>query len=402
MINVLRKKEVSPLALSSLVSKTGDFAHDVVFALIAIEMLSANYFYIGVVYFLRYIPYLILGPVGGWLSDKYPYKYNMIGSDTFRLVVAFFLYILYVTNSMDIFSLTACGMLFTVGRSIYQPSFRSYLPEIMSDEVLPVGNSLFQVIEDASSILGPLICSILIINFSKSYVLLFDTFTYAVSVLLLLFISKNTSKHEKIFSIASLISETKETILGLKQNNSRLFMVVIGTSSSVLFTAALLRYVFPAAMVAEFGREEFVGYVFSLMSVGTVTGGLLYTKIVKKTTAVIVMKSWMIYGVLFFLVALALKINLVIMLVSVFCLGFSGAIVDISIITCIQTLSRGNVGRNYGIYSTVANACEALSGVIAGLFYIVIGSFSFPVMAILVGVSAKISMSISVKKNEQE
>ncbi|EGK4775217.1 MFS transporter, partial [Salmonella enterica] len=159
---------------------------------------------------------------------------------------------------------------------------------------------------------------------------------------------------------------------------------------------------FPAGMVSEFGKEEYVGYVFSLMSIGTVTGGMLYTRIVKKCTATLVMRAWMAYGLFFFLVALALKLNLFLMLVLVFCLGFAGSIVDISIITCIQTLSRGSVGKNYGIYSTVANACEALSGVVAGIFYLVIGSLSFPVMAILIGVSAKMSLSISVKKNESK
>ncbi len=106
------------------------------------------------------------------------------------------------------------------------------------------------------------------------------------------------------------------------------------------------------------------------------------------------MKSWMIYGFLFLIVSLIMKFSFVLLVVFALFLGFSGAIVDISIITNIQSLSKETeVGKNYGLYSTVANTCESVSGMVSGLFSLVSGGFSFSIMALFIAISAKLVMS---------
>lgn len=73
---------------------------------------------------------------------------------------------------------------------------------------------------------------------------------------------------------------------------------------------------------------------------------------------------------------------------------------DISIITNIQTLSRqGELGKNYGLYSTVANTGESLSGIVAGALTIVAGGFSFICMANSIVISAKWAL---VKLRQEE
>ncbi|WP_311567287.1 hypothetical protein [Photobacterium arenosum] len=95
MKEVIFNRKLLPLSLASLTSKIGDFAHEVVFALITIELLSGDIFYIGLVYFLKFIPYLFSGPVGGWIADVFPFKRNMLLSDTLRLSVTFVMFITY-------------------------------------------------------------------------------------------------------------------------------------------------------------------------------------------------------------------------------------------------------------------------------------------------------------------
>jgi DHA3 family macrolide efflux protein-like MFS transporter len=65
MQSVILNRKLLPLSFSSFISKTGDFAYEVAFVILAIELLSFDYFYLGIVYFFRFIPYLLFGPVGG-------------------------------------------------------------------------------------------------------------------------------------------------------------------------------------------------------------------------------------------------------------------------------------------------------------------------------------------------
>ena len=103
---------------------TGDFAYKVVFTIIAIELLSFDYFYMGGCLFFRFIPYLFFGSVGGWLADAFAQKYNMLLSDVFRFIIAIFLYVVYSSEALDIYILVLCSMAMSTARSLFQMNMR--------------------------------------------------------------------------------------------------------------------------------------------------------------------------------------------------------------------------------------------------------------------------------------
>jgi hypothetical protein len=116
------------------------------------------------------------------------------------------------------------------------------------------------------------------------------------------------------------------------------------------------------------------------------------------------MKSWMMYGLLFFAVSIVVHFNLFLVFFVIFFLGFSGAIVDISIITNIQSLSEeGGLGKNYGIYSTIANTCEATSGLVSGVFSLLVGGGAFSCLSLMIAMAAKgVIYRLKREKNEAE
>lgn len=402
MQSVILNKKLLPLSISSFISKTGDFAYEVAFVILAIELLSFDFFYLGIVYFFRFIPYLFFGPVGGWLADAFPQKHNMLFSDVLRFIITASLYIIYISENLNVYILIISSMAMTIGRSLFQPSFRAYLPTVLENRDLPVGNSLLQIIEDIASILGPLVCSLIIVLSEKGYVIFIYSMSYLFSIFFLLFLQENTPGTRSKFSFSIVFHDAKNTAMDMYEQNPNLFMVIAGTSLCVLFTASLLRFVLPASIVSIYGDEALVGYIFSMMSFGTVIGGICYTLLVRNSTPIQLMKSWMTYGLLFLAVSIAIRFHLVSVFVIMFFLGFSGAIVDISIITNIQTLSaKGDVGKNYGIYSTIANTCEAASGLVSGVFSLLAGGVSFSIISLLIAVAAKTAIS-KIKRVEHE
>lgn len=389
-MDAIFNKRVFSLYGSSLVSKIGDFAYEVVFAILAIELLDFDLYYLGIVYFLRFIPYLLFGPVGGWLADEFPHKLNMVFSDILRFATTACLYIIYARDGLNIYILIMGAMILTVGRSLFQPSFRAYLPSVLEKRNLSAGNSHLQIIEDIASVIGPLVCSLIIAWSDKGYVVLMYSITYVVSVFFLLFLSGERPCVCKTSLPKGIFIETKKIAIDMFRENKKLFSVIAGTSVCVLFTASLLRFVLPASIISIYEDEKLVGYVFSVMSLGTVLGGMLYTRLVRDSNPTQLMKSWMVYGLLFFLISIVINFSLLGVLFVIFFLGLAGAMVDISIITNIQSLSEeGKLGKSYGIYSTIANTCEATSGLISGAFSLVLGGGAFMCLSLMVAMAAK-------------
>ena len=394
---------MSPLWASTLFGKTGEFAFEVVFAIITIEMLDFDIAKIGLVYFFRLIPFLFFAPIGGAIADSLSKKIVMVGSDFFRAAVLLVLFALSSWGLLNVYVLVGLAMLLTVGDSIYQPSFRAAILTLAGRDDVPKANSSVQVVEDTSSILGPLLAAAMISLLDRETVLLVVSVLFALSMISLSALPRLATENASRPGVGETFRQIRSTALNLREKNVELFMVIIGTTVCAMFASAVLRYVFPAAVLSTSGEEAYVGYASAIIAVGTVCGGLLYTRVVKNPTTAVLMRAWMAYGVLFLGAALALNVDLYVTAGVLLALGFSGALVDITIMINIQLLSEEDeVGRNYGLYAAVANTGDALSGLVAGVFAVVAGAFSFPAMAASIAAAAAVVLGKLPKRVRHE
>jgi predicted MFS family arabinose efflux permease len=145
-----------------------------------------------------------------------------------------------------------------------------------------------------------------------------------------------------------------------------------------MFATSVVRFILPAAVLDHFQSEAAVGYIFSLLALGTVAGGMLYVKFNATTTARSVVIYWLLYGVLFLSTAVALQFDTYTFVFLLLCVGFIGAFVDISIITNIQCLSNPQeVGKNFSLYYFTAVIGDAMSGLIACIMVLIVGPATF-------------------------
>ncbi|MCP1107341.1 MFS transporter [Serratia nevei] len=387
-MNWLKVRNFRTLLASLFISKSGDYAYEVVFVFIVLESTHNDYLLTGFVYFFRFIPFLFFGPVGGWMADNYRLKNNMLLSEWLRLTVSLLLFISSLSGSVSITILIMASVLTTIGRSIFQPSYQTAVPRTVSTDRLTGANSVSQVAEETASVAGPLLCSLILSFADKSWVLLFNAVTYAVSIIFLSAFSEKAEVKRSSFQIKNVYQETFSYIQQLYQGTRSLFIIILGSSVCILFTGSVIRFIIPAVAVNQGQGEVFTSWVFSLMAAGTITGGLLYGKFVRSTSPEKVMRHWFIYGLLLLLMSLTALHSLMFLLPLAFVLGISGAFVDISLVTVIQSWSpSGNIGKTFGTFSTLANTAEALSGLISGL--IAVGGL----MTAFVGMSSLIALT---------
>ncbi|UTO28084.1 MFS transporter [Bartonella harrusi] len=399
-MNLFLKKSPLLLFLSLFISKIGDYTYEVIFVLLVLE-LTDNSFFTGLVYFFRFIPFLFFGPIGGWLADNFSLKKNMIFSEFVRLLASLFVFITYITGNAHIIVLIFAAMFTTIGRSLFQPSFQAAIPRIFSINDLTKANSISQIIEETASLIGPLVCSVLLFLANKSTVLIFDFFTYFLSIILLLNLMNFNSSENKSFYFIKIYRETTFYLKHISTKNKNLFITLVGSSFAILFTGAILRFLIPAFILSQGGEESFVSSLFSLIAVGTLLGGFLYSKIIFNITSLKLMVFWLLYGITLFIMPLAAMLSLKLLLVLAFVLGFIGAFVDISLVSAIQLYSRReDFGKSFGTFSTLANCAEAVSGFIAGLFALVGLVSSFLAMSAFIISTGMIGI-IKMKKNKQ-
>ncbi|WP_308538901.1 MFS transporter [uncultured Pantoea sp.] len=367
-MNWLKIKNFRTLLASLFISKTGDYAYEVVFVFIVLESTHNDYLLTGFVYFFRFIPFLFFGPVGGWMADNYRLKHNLLLSEWLRLIVSLLLFICSLNGSVSITVLIVASVLTTIGRSIFQPSYQTAVPRTVDTTRLAGANGVSQVAEETASVAGPLICSFILTFSDKSWVLLFNTLTYGVSIIFLLTFSENVAVKISAFRIKNVYKETMSSVNELYHDTRGLFIAILFSSVCILFTGSILRFIIPAVTVSHGQGELITSWIFSLMAAGTIAGGLLYGRSITQASPLRVMQFWFVYGIMLFVMSLTALYSMKFLLPLAFILGVSGAFVDIALVTVIQTLSPAEgTGKAFGTFSTLANTAEALSGLLSGL-----------------------------------
>lgn len=362
------------LSVAYLFSKCGEFAFEAAFAVAIVTLTQADLLLIGLVYFFRYLPSAAFSRIGGWLADNSNRKATLISAELLKGLASGVLFLAFAFDYASVPLFIVASMIMTAGDCLYTPTFRAYFPDIVDNEQLPSLNSGLQAIEDCASIIGPLIFALLSITISSGATFLLFSLCLLVSAGWTMTLRTQPKKDTVPFQGIQVFTESIQSVRLLRRSNIPLFTVICCTTLCAMFATSVIRFILPASVIEHFHSDAAVGYVFSLLALGTVAGSFLYERFNKNTSARSVVKYWLLYGCLFFAAALALKLNAYLFLLVLFFTGFVGAFVDISIVTSIQCLSRPDeIGRNFSLYYFTAVIGDAVSGLIASLVFFLVG-----------------------------
>jgi MFS family permease len=366
------------LSVAFFFSKCGEFTFETAFAVTVVSLTDANILLIGIIYFFRYLPSAFFSPIGGWLADNVDKKSTLVAVELLKCVLAIAMFVMFEYTPPKVGLVILASMLMTALDCLYTPTFRAYFPGIVRHDELPSVNSAIQVIEDISSIIGPLIFSLIAILLAPSYAFAFFSVSLLISTASILTLLSSKNKSREPFNLTAIFKNAARSVGSLRKSNRPLFSVICCTTVCAMLATSLIRFMLPIAVIEHFQSDAAVGYIFSLLALGTVMGGLLYVKCNRTTTARSVIVYWLLYGVIFFSTAIALQFNTYIFILLLLCLGFIGAFVDIAIITNIQCLSNPQeVGKNFSLYYFTAVIGDAMSGLVACLIFIIAGPATF-------------------------
>lgn len=372
MLNMLlREKRLSVLLSGSLLSKIGDGIHEFVFIVTVLKVTGNQVVDAGLIYFFHFIPYLVLGPVGGVLSDRLPRKWLMLFSDLARMLITGAFCLLLMADQINAVVLAVLGMLMTACRTVFQPSFQGSIPSLVKSENLPAANGAAQITGEIGGLIGPAVGgAILALTASAGHVLIVDVVAYLLSTLCILavripFAPAEQEKPEPL-TLRNLYGDFWGNLREVMAQQ-QLLITIIYSSLCIFLVGAALRILIPAMMKGNGYDDSLIGYGMSLIAFGTIVGAVLCSKVIRDFSSRNLMLFWGVYGLVLATLP-AFVFSQPAMLAACFALGAVGAFVDVILPTNIQQLSTNqNIGKNFSLFSTLANTGEALSGSFAGV-----------------------------------
>lgn len=177
-----QEKNYAKLFAAGIVNGIGDrFSQVAVLGLLL--YLTGSGLAVGITFAVRLLPFLLFGPLGGWLADRFSKKRIMIATDLARVIFA--LSPLLVREAEDVWIIYVNSFLLSAGEALYSPARMSAIPLLVGKEHLLKVNSLEEVLTGlvliGGSLSGGLVSSLL--GAETTFVL--NSLSFFVSALLL-------------------------------------------------------------------------------------------------------------------------------------------------------------------------------------------------------------------------
>ncbi|MGZ7440014.1 MFS transporter [Paenibacillus sp. TH7-28] len=176
------EKQYARLFTAGIVNGIGDrFSQVAVLGLLL--SLTGSGLAVGITFAIRLIPYLLFGPLGGMLADRFSKKSIMIFTDIARFFFA--LTPLLVRHADDVWIIYVSSFVLSAGEALYAPARMSVIPRLVRRENLLAVNSLEQAMVGyvliGGSVTGGFVSAL--IGGQASFVL--NALTFLASALLL-------------------------------------------------------------------------------------------------------------------------------------------------------------------------------------------------------------------------
>jgi MFS family permease len=169
------------LWIGETVSQFGTFISQLALPLVAILVLHATTFQVGLLATLEMLAFLIVGlPVGAWV-DRMRFRWVLIVNDVIRAIALGSVPLAQLLGVLSIGQLYVVALVTGISTVFFDVAYQSYLPQLVDRKALVEGNSKLQASESVAQIAGPGIGGLLIQWLSAPYAVLIDALSFVWS-----------------------------------------------------------------------------------------------------------------------------------------------------------------------------------------------------------------------------
>lgn len=185
-----RDADFVKLWLGQFVSETGSQVSALALPTVAILILHATPFQVGLLSALEFLAFPTLGLIAGVYADRFRRIRIMAGCDVLRTLIYGSVPLAWAFGALHIEQLYLVALLAGICTVFFDVSYQSYLPALVARRDLIEGNSKLEVTRSIAQLAGPAIAGFLIQVVGAALAVLVDAASYVVSVASLIAIRK--------------------------------------------------------------------------------------------------------------------------------------------------------------------------------------------------------------------
>jgi MFS family permease len=247
---------------------------------LAVLVLDAGEFEVGVLNAAQVAAFLLVGlPAGAWI-DRMRKRHVMIAADAVRAVALAALPLLWLLGVLQIWHLIAVAFVVGVAMVFFDVSYQSLIPSLVRSDQIGEANGKLESTQQLAGLAGPALGGGLVSILSAPLALLGTVVTYVVSLIALV-CTRDAEEPRAADDRAPLGREIAE---GLRWvfGNPLLRRIVATTGTSNLFST-LSTTMLPLFLLRELGLSPAaMGVIFSLGAVGGLLGAIATPRIIAR------------------------------------------------------------------------------------------------------------------------
>jgi MFS family permease len=268
------------LWIGETVSQFGTQVSQLALPLVAILVVHASTFEVGLLVTFESLAFLVVGlPAGAWV-DRMRFRHVLIVNDVLRAVAMASIPAAAAVHVLTIGQLYAVALVVGVCTVFFDVAYQSYLPDLVDRKLLVEGNAKLQASESVAQVAGPSIGGVLIQALTAPYAVLVDAVSFLWSAAWVGAISVKPAKRERSpdRNLAHEIGEGLRFVVG----NRLLRAIAMCTGSGNLFNTIAFA-VFYVLLARDLHLSPgFIGLIMSTSAVGGVIGSLLASRLAKR------------------------------------------------------------------------------------------------------------------------
>jgi MFS family permease len=280
-INIFRQeKNYLRLFLAGIVNGIGDRFSQVALLALLLELTGSG-FAVGIALAIRVVPFLLFGPLGGFLADRFSRKKILIITDLSR--IAFAISFVFVNNESDIWIVYLSTFVLAAGEAIYAPARKSFIPLLVKKENIIKINSLEQVMLGVVLIAGSFSGGIVTFFFGPDMTFWFNGLSFLIAAMII-FLIPFTNKNRHIQK-----SDKKNGESNIFHSIKTIKKLMI--TSSALYIAFLFELIVPLfngidnVLISIYAVQEFhlgdigVGLFYGALGIGLMLSCIIAQRI---------------------------------------------------------------------------------------------------------------------------
>ncbi len=247
---------------------------------LAVLLLGASEFEIGVLNAANVAAFLLVGlPAGAWI-DRLRKRHVMIAADIVRALALAAVPALWMLGVLEIWQLVAIAFVVGIATVFFDVSYQSIVPSLVRPRQIAEANGKLQATYELANIAGPGIGGWLVGVLTAPVAMLATAGTYAVSVVALL-LTRDREEPRAADDRAPILHEIREGLQFVF--GERLLRRIVGTTATSNFFAVISTTLLPLFLLRELGfTPAAMGVVFSLGAVGGLLGAIATPHIVAR------------------------------------------------------------------------------------------------------------------------